>query len=85
VDVQVALIGVVWPEGVEMRVRMGLHTGQSVEQEGNYLGAPLNRAARLMAAAHGGQVVVSEVTASLVAGTSGIRLIGAVERFRGRY
>jgi class 3 adenylate cyclase len=49
-----------------LRVRMGLHTGEADERDGNYFGAVVNRAARLMASAHGGQVVVSRATADLV-------------------
>ncbi len=48
-----------WPEGLEPHVRMGLHTGSSFERDNSYFGPTLNRAARLMDAAHGGQVVVS--------------------------
>jgi predicted ATPase/class 3 adenylate cyclase len=49
-------------------VRMGIHTGESVERGGDYFGPTVNRAARLMAVAHGGQVVVSGATAPLVDG-----------------
>jgi len=55
-----------WPEAVNPRVRMGLHTGEVEERDGDYFGPPVNRAARLMGAAHGGQVVVSELTAGLL-------------------
>ena len=48
-----------------IRVRIGLHTGEVEERDGDYFGPSVNRAARLMATAHGGQVVVSEVTAAL--------------------
>jgi predicted ATPase len=47
---------------------MGLHTGEVEERAGDYLGSAVNRAARLMAVAHGGQVVCSSVTAGLVDG-----------------
>ena len=50
------------------RVRMGAHTGETVERAGDYFGPVVNRAARLMAAGHGGQVLVSSVTAALVQG-----------------
>jgi class 3 adenylate cyclase len=43
-------------------VRMGVHTGEAVERGGDYFGPAVNRAARLMAVAHGGQVVVSGAT-----------------------
>jgi predicted ATPase/class 3 adenylate cyclase len=49
-----------------LRVRMGLHTGEAELREGDYFGGVVNRAARLMNAGHGGQVLVSQVTAELV-------------------
>jgi predicted ATPase/class 3 adenylate cyclase len=48
-----------------LRVRMGLHTGGASLRDGDYFGGSLNRAARLMAVAHGGQVVCSYATADL--------------------
>ena len=48
-----------------LRVRMAVHTGEVEDRAGDYFGPPLNRAARLMAAAHGGQVLASGVTATL--------------------
>jgi DNA-binding NarL/FixJ family response regulator/class 3 adenylate cyclase len=51
-----------WPEGVELRVRMGMHTGQpSVRPEG-YFGLDVHRAARICQAGHGGQILLSETT-----------------------
>ena len=44
---------------------MGVHSGAAEERDGDYFGPSLNRAARLMAAAHGGQVVVSDAAAQL--------------------
>src|SRR5262249_58993351 len=55
VAAQRALTGEPWPEPVELWVRMGLHTGEAEERGGDYFGPPVNRAARVMAAAHGGQ------------------------------
>ncbi len=52
--------------GVRLPVRMGLHTGTAVERDGDYFGRTLNRAARIMSAGHGGQIVVSDVTAGLI-------------------
>jgi len=49
-------------------VRMGVHTGVAEERDGDYFGPTLNRAARVMAVAHGGQIVVSGTTHSLVEG-----------------
>jgi predicted ATPase/class 3 adenylate cyclase len=56
-----------WPAGTGMlKVRMGLHTDDAVLRHGEYLNQPLNRCARLMAAAHGGQILMSYVTEALV-------------------
>jgi len=65
---QQALAGQAWPHEVgPIRVRMALHTGD-VEQsaDGEYHGLVLHRASRMLTAAHGGQILVSEVTAGLV-------------------
>jgi len=55
-----------WPTVTPVRVRMGLHTGEAELRDGDYFGTAVNRAARLMAVGHGGQVVCSGVTAGLV-------------------
>ncbi|TET36112.1 MAG: adenylate/guanylate cyclase domain-containing protein, partial [Anaerolineales bacterium] len=55
-----------WPDGVEVRVRMGLHTGEPVRAEEGYVGMDVHRAARLAHAGHGGQVLLSPTTTSLV-------------------
>ena len=52
-------------EPVVLRLRIGLHSGDSVDRDHNYFGPTVNRAARLMAAAHGGQIVCSSATAEL--------------------
>jgi predicted ATPase/class 3 adenylate cyclase len=84
VDAQLALGCEAWPDGAALRVRMGLHTGEAEERDGNYLGSPLNRAARLMAAANGGQIVVTDVTAGLIGETTGVGLVDlGVRRLRG--
>jgi class 3 adenylate cyclase len=57
-----------WPDGVELRVRMGIHTGEPGLHDEGYLGLDVVRAARISAVAHGGQVLVSETTAALVRG-----------------
>lgn len=57
-----------WPEGVPVRVRMGLHTGEPLRHEDGYIGMDVHRAARIAGTAHGGQVVLSATTAELVAG-----------------
>ena len=68
VDAQAALAGEARLDNVPLRVRMGLHTGKVDEREGDYFSTAVNRAARLMHAAHGGQVVCSDATASLASG-----------------
>jgi predicted ATPase/class 3 adenylate cyclase len=57
-----------WPTPTPIRVRMALHTGEADLRDGDYYGAAVNRCARLRAVAHGGQVLVSRVTADLVRG-----------------
>ncbi len=58
-----------------IRVRMGLHTGTPFLAEEGYVGPDVNRAARIAASGHGGQVLVSASTASLL-GTDGLRDLG---------
>jgi class 3 adenylate cyclase len=65
-----------WPDGVELKVRMGLHTGEpSVGDEG-YLGLDVVRAARIGAAAHGGQILVSETTKALLGPAAELKELG---------
>ena len=54
-----------WRETGPLRTRMGIHTGEPQARGGDYFGPPVNRAARIMAAAHGGQVLLSTVAAGL--------------------
>jgi DNA-binding SARP family transcriptional activator len=56
-----------WPGGVGLRVRMGMHTGSPAPVEWGYVGADLHRAARICAAAYGGQVLVSSDTTRVLA------------------
>ncbi len=66
VDAQRALRDHGWPDGADVRVRIGVHTGEpSVGDEG-YLGLDVVRAARISAAGHGGQILVSETTRALL-------------------
>jgi class 3 adenylate cyclase len=53
---------------LQLPVRMGIATGEAELREGDYFGAVLNRAARVMAAGYGGQVLVADSTAVLVSG-----------------
>lgn len=55
-----------WPAQHTVRVRMGVHTGEATLREGGYVGFAVHRAARVCAAAHGGQVLLSQTTADLV-------------------
>jgi predicted ATPase len=59
---------------LELPVRMGIATGEAELREGDYFGAVLNRAARVMAAGHGGQVLLAESTAGLLSGVDLIDL-----------
>src|SRR5215208_765806 len=62
--------------GGPIRVRMGLHTGEPLVTEEGYVGIDVHRAARIAAAAHGGQIVLSETTRRLL-GDDGLRDLGA--------
>jgi predicted ATPase/class 3 adenylate cyclase len=55
-----------WGTVRPVRVRVGLHTGEAEMREGDYFGTAVNRAARLVAVAHGGQLICSSATAELV-------------------
>ena len=55
-----------WPDGVDVKVRMGLHTGEPTVGEDGYLGMDVVRAARICSAGHGGQILLSETTRALV-------------------
>jgi YVTN family beta-propeller protein len=66
VEGQRALLSHTWPEGVAVKVRMGLHTGQVVAADGRYTGLAVHRAARIAAAGHGGQILVSQATQTLL-------------------
>jgi class 3 adenylate cyclase len=66
VDAQRSLASHEWPDGKQVRVRMGLHTGEPTVGDEGYLGLDVVRAARISAAGHGGQILVSETTRALV-------------------
>ena len=63
---QRALQAHAWPEGAPLRVRMGVHTGEAELESGRYHGVAVHRGARIMAAAHGGQVLVSQTTSEML-------------------
>jgi YVTN family beta-propeller protein len=55
-----------WPDGVQVRVRIGVHTGEAAAAGARYVGFSVHRAARIGAVAHGGQVLLSSSTRELV-------------------
>jgi predicted ATPase/class 3 adenylate cyclase len=63
-----------WPDGMQLRVRMGMHTGLAFPLDDDYVAMAVHQAARVAAAGHGGQVLVSEDTAAAVSAASGITL-----------
>ena len=65
VEAQRALAGTSWPADAVVRVRMGLHSGEGIAGGDDYVGIDINRAARIAAAGHGGQVLVSDATRAL--------------------
>ncbi|MQA99677.1 MAG: tetratricopeptide repeat protein [Actinobacteria bacterium] len=72
VEAQRALFGHDWPHGEPVLVRMGLHTGEPVPIDDNYIGMDVHRAARICDAAHGGQVVISEATRARLGSPPGV-------------
>ena len=66
VAAQRALAGYSWPEGALVRVRLGLHTGEPTLTASGYVGLDVHRAARMCAAGHGGQTLLSQTTHTLV-------------------
>src|SRR5205085_1296981 len=62
-----ALQAEAWGATGPLRVRMALHTGAAELRDGDYFGPPLNRVARILGLAHGGQILLSRTTRDLVA------------------
>jgi predicted ATPase/class 3 adenylate cyclase/DNA-binding CsgD family transcriptional regulator len=65
-EIQRSLAGHDWPSGTQVRLRMGIHTGHAMPADGAYTGLAVHRAARICAAARGGQVLLSQATQTLV-------------------
>jgi class 3 adenylate cyclase/DNA-binding SARP family transcriptional activator/WD40 repeat protein len=68
VGAQRALVTEEWPLGAEVRVRMGLHTGEAAPHDGDYHTLEVHQAARIKDAAHGGQVLLSQATVASIGG-----------------
>jgi class 3 adenylate cyclase len=66
VDAQREHVAATWPGGVEVRVRMGLHTGEPALHEEGYVGLDVVRAARICTVGRGGQILLSETTRALI-------------------
>ncbi len=65
VNAQLALVAHSWPDGHDLRVRMGLHTGRVTVTADGYVGMALHETARVCAAGHGGQILLTPLTATL--------------------
>jgi class 3 adenylate cyclase len=67
-----------WPDGVELRVRIGIHTGRASLNETGYVGLAVHTVARVCTSGHGGQIVISSATRDALTGPlpEGVRLTG---------
>ena len=81
-EAQAGLAAEPWSPNAEIRARMGIHTGEAVERDGDYFGPPVNQAARLMALGHGGQTLASGATVAVLGGVDDARDLGD-HRLRG--
>jgi predicted ATPase/DNA-binding SARP family transcriptional activator len=79
-DAQRQLAAELWPSEGGPRVRMGVHTGLASPRDGDYVALAVHQAARVMAAAHGGQILASDVAATEAGSLGDLEL-----RFVGRY
>lgn len=66
VAMQRALVDHAWPSGTAVRVRIGLHTGEPLLSADGYIGVDVHHAARIMSAGHGGQILLSQTTCTLI-------------------
>jgi class 3 adenylate cyclase len=79
-EVQRALAAEAWPASARLAVRIGLHRGPATPHHGTYVALAVHEAARITAAAHGGQVVVSDaVRRATSPGADGLRLVSLGE------
>lgn len=65
-EAQFGLQRTTWPEGIDLQVRMALHTGEPICRDNDYFGPPLNRVARLLGVTHAGQIILSLATREMV-------------------
>ena len=65
-DAQRGLAAHVWPAGGSISVRMAVHAGEALSHDGSYVGMEVHRGARIMAAGHGGQILISSAAAALL-------------------
>jgi predicted ATPase/class 3 adenylate cyclase/DNA-binding CsgD family transcriptional regulator len=65
-DIQKSFATEVWAEGLEMKVRVALHTGEAQLREGHYFGSARNRCARLLAICHPGQTLLTKATETML-------------------
>jgi predicted ATPase/class 3 adenylate cyclase len=82
-EVQHRLTSEPWPESVEVRVRIGIHTGLASPHRDGYVALAVHQAARIMSAAHGGQVLISQDTVEALRQAGGFEL-RKLGRFRVR-
>ena len=66
IDGQLAIAAADWPDGITLRDRMGLHTGEPRRGSEGFVGLDVHRAARICAAGHGGQILISQTTRDLI-------------------
>ncbi|MDH3678757.1 MAG: adenylate/guanylate cyclase domain-containing protein [Acidimicrobiia bacterium] len=81
VDAQRALAVEVWGDGVQVRARMGVHTGLAAPKDGDYIAYAVHQAARVVGAAHGGQVLASPDAVDAAGEVTGIEFV-RLGRFR---
>jgi len=80
VELQRAILEATWPGGVAVRMRIGLHSGEVTLTDGGYVGLTVHTAARVAAAAHGGQILLSAACRHAVGRDTGVGF-----RSMGRY
>ncbi len=75
-ETQRALAAHPWEDGIELRVRIGIHAGRAAVEDGDYVGLDVHRAARISQAGHGGQILVSDPTHEELAGSIELKDLG---------